>query len=188
MRYDNPTLRLNNRRQAGFALIVGLLLLVVMSLIGVTMMNVTSLETRMAGGSRESNIAFQAAEAALRDAEARIETTTSIADDFDGTTAGQLSETDAEPNYSAAGSWGGGSIAYGPGDYPEVLAQPRFIVKHVGDVIDEATDRVDSISVGGGGIDVSTTPTVSIFRVTARGTSRDGAASAVLQSYYGRTY
>ena len=188
-----PPTTTKNNRQTGFALIVGLLLLTVMSLVGVTMLRVTSLETLMAGGARESSIAFQAAEAALRDAEAAIELTTAISIDFPaGNTAdvapvGHVAEGQADPDYTDEASWEDDqSIAYSTGDYPEVLAQPRYIVKHVGDVIDEAAVG-RSISIGGYAQQTGT-PTVSIFRVTARGTSRDGSATTTLQSYYGKSY
>jgi len=56
-------------RQQGAILIVSLLLLLVMTLIGITAMNTTVLEEKMAGNSRQRQLAFQSAEAALRHAE-----------------------------------------------------------------------------------------------------------------------
>ncbi|NJD05836.1 MAG: hypothetical protein FIA97_04980 [Methylococcaceae bacterium] len=47
-------------------------MLLVMTLIGITGVQVTSLEEKMAGNSRDRNLAFQAAEAALRAAEGSI--------------------------------------------------------------------------------------------------------------------
>jgi type IV pilus assembly protein PilX len=44
----------------------------VMTVLGITAMQVTRMEERMAGNSRDVNLAFQAAEAGLRDAEVRI--------------------------------------------------------------------------------------------------------------------
>lgn len=58
--------------QGGAALIVSLLMLMVMTLIGVTAMQTNLLEEKMAGNFRDTNLAFQAAEAGLRDAEADI--------------------------------------------------------------------------------------------------------------------
>jgi type IV pilus assembly protein PilX len=55
--------------QTGAALVVGLIFLVVLTLLGITALKTGILEERMAGNSRDANIAFQAAEAALRDAE-----------------------------------------------------------------------------------------------------------------------
>ena len=55
--------------QRGAALIISLVLLAVMTLIGVFAMRGTTLEERMAGNMRDRDMAFQAAEGALRDAE-----------------------------------------------------------------------------------------------------------------------
>ncbi|BCX81037.1 type IV pilus assembly protein PilX [Methylomarinovum caldicuralii] len=58
--------------QTGAALIVGLVMLLVMTVLGVAAMQTNLLEEKMAGNYRDQNLAFQAAEAALRDAEADI--------------------------------------------------------------------------------------------------------------------
>ena len=51
--------------QQGAALVVSLIMLVLMTLIGVTAMRVTTVQEKMVANSRDLNIAFQAAEAAL---------------------------------------------------------------------------------------------------------------------------
>ncbi len=63
--------RLANARyaQRGAVLIVGLIILLLMTMIGVTAMQVTTQQERMAGNLRDRNIAFQAAEMALRTGE-----------------------------------------------------------------------------------------------------------------------
>lgn len=55
--------------QRGSALIISLVILLVLTLIGITGMQTTVLEEKMAGNFRDKNIAFQAAESAMRDAE-----------------------------------------------------------------------------------------------------------------------
>lgn len=60
-------------RQGGAALVVGLVLLVVMTLLGISAMRDTTLEEKMAGNLRDSNLAFQAAETALRYCENIVE-------------------------------------------------------------------------------------------------------------------
>jgi type IV pilus assembly protein PilX len=57
------------RRQRGTALIIAMLFLVILGMLGVTTMTATTLEERMAGNTRDRDLAMQAAEAALRDAE-----------------------------------------------------------------------------------------------------------------------
>lgn len=56
-------------RQQGAVLFVSLLLLLVMTLLTVAAMQTTTLEESMAANLRDRNLAFQAAESALRDAE-----------------------------------------------------------------------------------------------------------------------
>ena len=56
------------RRQQGAVLIVAMILLVVLTLLGVTAMNTTSLEEKMASNTQEQVRAFQAAETGLSQA------------------------------------------------------------------------------------------------------------------------
>jgi type IV pilus assembly protein PilX len=60
-------------RQRGAALIVAMILLMIMSLLTVTSMRTGIQEERMASASYDRNLAFQAAEAALRAGEAQAE-------------------------------------------------------------------------------------------------------------------
>jgi type IV pilus assembly protein PilX len=55
-------------REGGAILIVTLLFLVILTMLGVTAMTGTTMEERMAGNTRDSSIALQAAESVLRDA------------------------------------------------------------------------------------------------------------------------
>jgi len=57
-----PMNALERTRQSGAVLIVALIILVVLTLLGVTAMNTTSLQERIAANTQESAQAFQAAE------------------------------------------------------------------------------------------------------------------------------
>ena len=59
-------------KQRGAVLIISLIVLLLMTLIGVTSMQNSNLQERMAGNTLEMNRAFQAAEMALRQAEANL--------------------------------------------------------------------------------------------------------------------
>lgn len=62
--------RLPNRaRQSGAALIVALIFLLLMTLLSTSSMRTSTMQERMAGNSRDWNLAFQSAEATLRAAE-----------------------------------------------------------------------------------------------------------------------
>ena len=55
---------INTSRQRGAALVVGLVVLLMLTLLGVSSMNMTSLELRIAGNTQNKNIAFQWADSA----------------------------------------------------------------------------------------------------------------------------
>lgn len=59
-------------RERGASLVVALIFLIILTILGLTAMRVATMEERMSGNSRDRSLAFQAAEAALRDAEADI--------------------------------------------------------------------------------------------------------------------
>lgn len=71
---QNPkTIQMNLAgKQQGVVLIVSLMLLVVITLLGISGMRNTTLDERMAGNMRDLQLAFYSAESALREAEQQI--------------------------------------------------------------------------------------------------------------------
>lgn len=90
------------RRQKGVVLVVALMFMLVMSIVGVTAMQSTIMQERMAGNARDRNLAFQAAEAALRAGEDALREDTSVAAAKDLKTA--LVDLDLDPD---PGQWDG---------------------------------------------------------------------------------
>lgn len=62
----------SSARQHGAALITSLIILLVLTVLGVSAMSSSSLQELMAGNMRDQNLSFQAAEAALRDGERTV--------------------------------------------------------------------------------------------------------------------
>ena len=60
------------RNQRGAALFISLMFLIILTLIGLSAANVGIMQERMAGSVRDTNIAFQQAEATLRGIEQRV--------------------------------------------------------------------------------------------------------------------
>lgn len=60
--------------QSGAVLLVALVMLLLLTILGAAAMRDTNLQERMAGNMRDHNLAFQAAEAALRFAEQEVKT------------------------------------------------------------------------------------------------------------------
>ncbi|MCQ4313672.1 pilus assembly protein PilX [Stutzerimonas sp. VN223-3] len=61
-------------KQQGAVLLVALIMLLLLTILGAAAMRDTNLQERMAGNMRDHNLAFQAAEAALRFAEQEVKT------------------------------------------------------------------------------------------------------------------
>ena len=84
------------RRQSGAALVVGLILLMVLTLLAISGMNGATLELQMAGNAQYSENAFQAAETGIEEAmrEARLNGVNTANVDPEATEAVGDSETD----------------------------------------------------------------------------------------------
>lgn len=67
-----PSVMPRPTRQRGMALFIALVFLLILTLLGLTSSNVGLMQERMAGNVTEYNVAFQRAEAVLRDVEDRL--------------------------------------------------------------------------------------------------------------------
>jgi len=171
----------NHNRQAGVTLVVSLVILITMTLLGVTSIQSTRTEVAMAGNLREAGLTFNAAEAGLRFGESFVEdsiSTTVYAD----ATIGLYAESDEDPAYADYTIWAASqdaafSLAY-------VAEDPKFIIRYLGD---RSQNEVAKVNIGGYGT-AQPGITVSNFRVTARGTGQSGNARRFVQSYYGKEF
>ncbi|MBL1260539.1 MAG: hypothetical protein COB33_008410 [Thiotrichaceae bacterium] len=170
-----------NRRQNGAVLIVSLMLLAIMSLIGVTAMRTTIMQEKMSGNSRDLMLAFQAAEAGIKDAEGYIENTLLSPVVFDGTTNG-LYDENSNPDIYAAATWIT-AVTYSEGNFSNVTTQPKYIIELGGPMGSATTD----INVAGYG-ESAGSATLTTFRITARGTGGTDNAVILLQSNYARAF
>lgn len=160
--------------QQGSALIVALVMLLVISLIGVAGIQSTAMQDRMAANLLDKNLAFQAAEAAAREAEDSLADSVPIS--FPN--SGGLYRIGAEerPDWPAnLSSVGGGVTTYSSGDtsgqFPNVSAQPRYFI-----------EQIDTIPAPG--CDLSTYCEPVYYRVTAAATGGTDTAAAVISTVY----
>ncbi len=70
------------RSQRGAVLIIGLLVLLVMTVLGIASISDTMLQERMASNSRQMQVGMESAESALREAEAWLATQSPVQDTF----------------------------------------------------------------------------------------------------------
>lgn len=168
---------------AGVALFISLVLLLMLTIIGVSSVQTTTLEVRMARNEHDTLLAFQAAESALRDAEADLDLLTSAVDFTDAGTNGLWTVADIgdDDRWHIAGVWAGTQSVVADTNVAGVAAQARFMVEHVASILrEENAYQLDDPYAASG------TDRVEIFRVTARGIGGSPNAVVMLQSTYGR--
>jgi type IV pilus assembly protein PilX len=162
-------------------LFVGLVLLLVLTLVGVVLARMQTVEERMARNEHNHQIAFQAAEAALRAAETGV--IDSVYSDFSGASNGlyTLVPTVASAADSLiALNWSDAAhptLAYaGPllADVP-VARSPHVDNESLPPVAIPG-DSLSAVQYG------SPVPPVAIYRVTAQGVGGDTSATSVLES------
>lgn len=173
---------MNNRgsfpaKQKGAVLVVGLIILVIMTLIGISTIGTTVMQERMNGNVRDRQLAFQAAESALREGEAFVDSIVSTAA-FDGT-EGLYGIGDAEPD--PYGSWDVSNSREYAGELDGVGTPPRYRVRLIG----EFGSAGGSLNIGRYGELRAEAPTTG-FYITARGTGASDNSLVVIRSYYGR--
>ena len=160
----------NHQRQSGAVLAISLIMLLLLTLIGITAAQVTGLEEKMAGNLRDRNLAFQAAETALRAGE---EKTSDLLCPILAQVGGQFPYTDSPKIDDGDGSvWSTSSVYNYAGDVlanTSGTAQPKYII--------QCLPSPPNSNNG-------TSP--FYFRITARGTGGTTDAVVILQSVYVR--
>lgn len=162
--------------QSGAALVVGLILLLVMSLLGIAAVREITMEERMAGQTYDRSLAFQATEATLRDVEAKLDPApadpTACAVDSTSTlmlcpapTAGATPRwlDSSFDKWTAGNTVGSGSLA----------VTPEYFVEYLGNSFPcDPADATNNLNC-------------RRYRITARSKDNTGGrASVMLQSIY----
>lgn len=168
--------------QRGAVLVTALVLLVVLTLLGLAGMQNTILEERMAGNYRDRQLAFEAAEAALREGEARIaDTATFHGLKWDGTDGSHEGDGTLNPFDSSA--WAGAGYAITVTDSSLTYEinntdPPRHLVERLPEVELPRSSLVKGFQ--------EQPPKIRYYRTTARATGKTPAAEVILQSTYFR--
>lgn len=196
----------NNRHQRGAALIVGLIMLLLLTLIGVAGMRDTLLQEKMAGNMRDRELALQAAESALRAAETKLgaltEPTFSNSNGmYDlNTTAGQTAMARVKSSvpvseqafWQQSTKWTSTTSVVYPYTLDDVIAPPRYVIEKLGTAM-----SADKSSYTGGsdpnfvtditaGVEVPEVVTYPDYRITARGQGATADAIVILQATFRR--
>ncbi len=173
----------NRKKQQGVALVISLIILVSLTMLGLTSIQRTTTDLAMAGNQRETGLMFQAAEVGLSSAEFFIGNSITNAD-FNNAGLGLITVPGNNPAYNGPNyfrpNWNTSSqITVTTLDAWE---QPRFMIEYLGD---RSNNALAVINMGGYGTQQSG-DTVSIYRSTARGVGLTTNSFRFLQSYFGK--
>lgn len=169
--------------QHGFALVVGLILLLVLTILGLAAAQSTALEEKMAANQRNHELAFEAAAAALRAAEGGLRT--GLWSNFSANTGGLYAVNPGSlPTTqlwdTSVWTSGTGTLDYqnvAGTAFPGVSQQPLFIIEQM------PPAPLNGINLGQaqfGGPPI----TIQLYRITALGTGGDSSSQVMLQSIY----
>ena len=190
----NASLSIAGARQRGISLVTTLVLMLATLGLGVAVMSVNVMEERMIANTKDRDLALQAAEAALRDAEQDVATNVNPATAFTDSCTGGLctppSQRDSmgalaslpvddsrlgfdwtvDANVRLYGQFTGGA------QFPSVAAQPRYVIEKFSFL---GTPAGESVVLGAEPV----APGVG-YRITARAVGARPETVVVLQSIY----
>jgi len=170
-------------RQRGVALFISLVLLLVLTIIGVSAVQTTSLEERMARNTNDSVLAFESAEVALRNAEQFLRANVNSTALFpSGGNNGLWKASDylQQERWEQANIWtGNNSVELPANTVDHVAEQPRYIIEWVATV--QRSDNPYQLGQSYNAI----FDRIEIFRITARGVGGSPNARVLLQSTFG---
>jgi len=179
------------KKQQGVALVITLSMLLLLTLLGVMSIQTTGMQERMARNYRDVNMAFQGAEAAVKEAEDFIESVANAAafpesDDSPLCVAGLCNSEDGGERWSGV-DWSDGSTEYVSADTTAIqlgtAAEPRYVIEYVAKVtIEQDTLNIGNVGEGG------SSGRAYIYRITARGTGGTAQSHAMIQALYGRQF
>lgn len=175
-----------NRRlsvQSGLVLPLVLIFLVIMMLLGTAVIRNVSLEEKMAGNMRNRNLAFQAAEQALRFCERSVQLNNVVADNITIRPEGPFT---TGPNagkeyWDVDSSWGALGTEV-PRSGSEVSANAAQLQQRPQCIVELMTAVVLPVTTTSGE-QVATGNKKYQFRITARGIGLDANTVVKLQSY-----
>lgn len=171
-------------RQKGAVLIVGLIMLLLLTIIGLASIRGSELQERMAGNTRDKNLAFQAAEAGVRAGETFLAQATLPAFSGSGLYQDLNKVGSATPTPSAwsASQWTTNSIKLPSGTLKGLTDQPRYVIEKI--IVAAAAANpgsgadIESLDKMGGSSEY--------YRVTSRGLGGTANAEVIIQSTYNR--
>jgi len=181
--------------QKGVALFMSLVMLLILTLLGLSSVQTTSMQERMSRNARDSNLAFQGAESATKNSEVYLETVSSLLPFQNNNTVGRYDATaDGDgPVNLATFDWAvaannnaapnGRQFAAVDIEIGDVVKEQKYIIEFIKTVVSDE-DRLNLDNIGQ---DTGSGRT-QIFRITSYGTGGTDTAHVMIQSTYGKRF
>jgi type IV pilus assembly protein PilX len=204
--YQHSNKEFSPSGNSGLALFISLVMLLILTILGVSAVQTTSVQERMARNARDTSLAFQAAESALRDAEIYLETLIALTDfDVGGEANGFYTTAACFPvdctvadNPGQSGyyvtipvgtdfkwrlvDWDGTAVIDGSA-MADVADTPKYLIEYQRAVVtDTDTLNLDNIGMDTGA------GRVQLFRVITYGTGGTARSHVTLQGTYGKIF
>lgn len=188
--------RVHRSNQHGAALAISLIFLLVLTILSIAAMSGSGLQERMAGGIRQTNLAFQAAESGVLAGESWIGSTQRITRPdpilsctssstcpinqvwaTDVTISGVLTNLNPLTFDWANFNWTANAVELGTTgtkEMPLVIADPRYLIQESGSRSDDFSANPESLTY--------------FYTVTARGVAATTQHASIVQSVYARRF
>ena len=167
--------------QKGAALFIVLIMLLVITIIGVSSMNDTLMQGKMSGAVQDSNVALQGVDTAVREAEAYLDSVTGSAH-FNNTNG--LYDIGAGPDCCTATTWSSTNSRAATKTAGLAVA-PRYIIEEMGEVAGDTSGEyfatIENSDIG----NTQNLGTITAYRIVARSTGASGNSQRIVESYYG---
>ncbi len=165
-------------KEQGAVLVVGLIMLLLLTVIGISSIRGTDLQERMAGNARDHNLAFQASEAAVRSAESYL-SGASISAYSGGAGYYQDLTGNTSPILWSATDWNTKSVKLANNTLTGISEQPKYAIEQLEVVISPGNygSAVDQQSV-------DSMAEREVYRITARGLGGTKDSEALIQTTF----
>lgn len=170
----------SSARQAGSALFICLVLLVIMTMLVISGLSTTTIEEKITGNTQNKHNSFQAAEAALRRAEIILaaDGTTSIseADFIDGTGGRYLRSEPGDADFPIWASDASINWQVAPMTGLNLSRDPEYVMELFGEAFRDNSCRLE--------VPLPAGCMVPVFRISARGWGANEHGQTLLQSTF----
>lgn len=173
-------------------MIFSLVVLIALTMIGISAMNTSMLQGKIASNARNQDLAFQSAESALINSESWLMCQSSQVDaTADGSSNIWIQDTIAVLDDMPDTWWKTNATVFGldidfndTQELTGVEAEPRYVIEHLSNGATEFGGCIpENLNMNGG-----QARTRCLYRITARGTGADQNTQVVLRSHFALHY